>query len=84
MCNYICENINAVGSSSYVIDNPPLITDNINEANSSKDSITSNSYFTSDANAIYLVMGCSSELKYYDMEKGSFKLGKASSDIIKS
>ena len=78
VCNYICEKINEVGSSSYVSNNPPLTNDNINEASSSKESITSNSYFTSEANAIYLVLGCSSELKYYDMEKGLLKLGKAS------
>ena len=54
LCNHSCENIE-VGSSSQVIANPLLINDNINEASSSKDSITSNSYFTSEANAIYLV-----------------------------
>ena len=84
VCNHSCENIIEAGSSSYVINNPPLINDNINEASSSKDSITSNSYFTSEANAIYLVLGGSSELKNYDMEKGLFKLGKASSDTIES
>ena len=79
-----CEKIVEVGSSSYVINNPPLINDNINMASSSKDSIASNSYFTSEANAIYLVLGGSSELKNYDMEKCLFKLGKASSDTIES
>ena len=58
--------------------------DNINEASSSKDSITSNSYFTSEANAIYLVLGGSSELKNYEMEKGLFKRGKVSSDTLES
>ena len=84
VCNHSCKNIIEVGSSSYVINNPRLINDNINEASSSKDSITSNSYFTSETNAIYLVLGGSSELKNYDMEKGLFKLGKASSDTIES
>ena len=79
-----CEKIVEVGSSSYVINNPPLINDNINMASSSKDSIASNSYFTSEANAIYLVLGGSSELKNYDMEKCLFKLGKASSETIES
>ena len=41
-------------------------------------------HFTSEANAIYLVLGGSSELKNYDMEKGLFKLGKASSYTIES
>ena len=62
----------------------PLINDNINVASSSKDSNTSNSYSTSEVNAIYLVLGGSPLLKNYDMEKGLFKLGKASSDIIES
>ena len=72
------------GSSSHVNNNTPLINDNINVASSSKDSNTSNSYSTSEANAIYLVLGGSLLLKNYDMEKGLFKLGKASSDIIES
>ena len=76
LCNYICEYINEVGSSSYVINNPPLINDIINEASSSKHSITTNSYFTSEANAIYLVLGCSSEMKYYDMETVHSNWGK--------
>ena len=84
VCNHSCEKIIEAGSSSYVINNPPLLNDNINEASSSEDSITSNSYFTSEANAIYLVLGGSSELKNYDMEQGLFKLGKASSDTIES
>ena len=42
MCNHSCDKIIEVGSSSYVINNPPLINDNMNEASSSKDSITSN------------------------------------------
>ena len=63
VCNHSCGIIIEVGSSSYVINIPPLINDNINEASSSKDSITSNSYFTSEANAIYLVLGGSPELK---------------------
>ena len=71
------------GSSSHVNNNTPLINDNINVA-SSKDSNTSNSHSTSEANAIYLVLGGSPLLKNYDMEKGLFKLGKASSDIIES
>ena len=73
VCNHSCEKIIEAGSSSYVINNPPLINDNINEASSSKDSITSNSYSTSETNATYLVLGGSSELKY-DMEKGLLKL----------
>ena len=73
VCNHSCERIIEVGSSSYVINNPPLINDNINEAGSSKVSITTNSYFTSESNAIYLVLGGSSEFKNYDMEKGLFK-----------
>ena len=61
-----------------------LILQNINESSSSKDKITSNSYCTSEANAIFLVLGGSSELTNYDIDKDLFKLGKASLDTIES
>ena len=77
VCNHRCENIIEAGSSSYVINNPPLINDYINEASSSKDSIASNSYFTSEANATYLVLGGSSELKNYDMENRFIQTGES-------
>ena len=54
MSNHSCDKD---GSSSHVNNNTPLINDNINVASSSKDSNTSNSYSTSEANAIYLVLG---------------------------
>ena len=80
MSNHICEKFVEVGSSSF----NPTINDNINESSSSKDNITSNSYCTSEANAIFLVLGGSSELINYDIEKDLFKLGKASLDTIES
>ena len=70
--NHICEKFVEVGSSSF----NPTINDNINESSSSKDNITSNSYCTSEANAIFLVLRGSSELINYDIEKDLFKLEK--------
>ena len=77
------DGMNEVGTSC-IINNPPIIIDSINKACSSNDSISSNSYSSSEANAIYLVLGGSTDLKRYDTEKGLFKLGKASFDTIES
>ena len=78
--NHICEKCVEVGSSSF----NPTINDNINESSSSKDNITSNSCCTSEANAIFLVLGGSPEFINYDIEKDLFKLGKASLETIES
>ena len=76
------EKVVMVGSHSSVSNDPPLIDKNT--LGCSKDSHTSDSYSSSEANALYLVLGGSPELKIYDMEKHLFKLGKASLDAVNS
>ena len=76
------EKVVMVGSHSSVSNDPPLIDKNA--LGCSKDSHTSDSYSSSEANTLYLVLGGSSELKKYDMEKHLFKLGKASLDTVNS
>ena len=71
-----------VGSSSSVVNDPPLIEKNT--LGCSKDCHTRHTYSSSEANALYLVLGSSPELKKYDMEKQLFKLGKASLDTVNS
>ena len=72
MDNNIVHNLNdekvvMVGSSSSVVNDPPLIDKNT--PGCSKHCHTSDLYSSSEANALYLVLGGSPELKKYDMEK---------------
>ena len=76
------EKVVMVGSYSSVVNAPPLIDKNT--PGCSKLCHTSDLYSSSVANALYLVLGGSPELKKYDMEKHLFKLGKASLDTVNS
>ena len=76
------EKVVMVGSSSSVVNDPPLIDKNTPVC--SKHCHTNDLYSSSEANALYLVLGGSPELKIYDMEKHLFKLGKSSLDTFNS
>ena len=76
------EKVVMVGSSSSVVNDPPLIDKNT--PGCSKHCHTSDLYSSSEANALHLVLGGSLELKKYDMEKHLFKLGRVSLDTVNS